>query len=105
MAHLAEQGRIVERIEFAAGIALEYVLATGSCLQASLEKNRILVTAPEAAVAQWASSEQVGMEGEQQTGGATLSILIEKDFQCSHGAMEADAYPNPEHSFSTPGAC
>ena len=46
----------------------------------------------------WASSDQVGIEGEQVIDNQTsLRILIEKDFACIDATDEqnADTFPNP----------
>ena len=45
-----------------------------------------------------ATTDRVSIEGvQQQPGGRTLDILIEKDFKCIHKSDDAneDSYPNP----------
>ena len=58
------------------------------------------VRLPDTTVRQWATTDEVSIRGEQLLdGGETLSILIEKDFQClapREGEDESDMYPHPE---------
>jgi hypothetical protein len=47
----------------------------------------------------WATSSEIGIEVTQPSGeSASLSLLVEKDFECLHPGQEktADAYPNPQ---------
>jgi hypothetical protein len=54
----------------------------------------VFVVLPTPVVTQWATSEQVSIEGPRNSG---VQILVEKDFQCLHKPSERDpdAYPNP----------
>jgi hypothetical protein len=54
---------------------------------------------PRDTVVRWAGGNEVGMSAEQPAGeGDTLSILIEKDFECVDAPAsepQDDAFPNP----------
>jgi hypothetical protein len=50
---------------------------------------------------EWAESERVGIEAEQPIGdGASLRILVEKDFECLHPRADeiSEAFPNPQRT-------
>ena len=78
-----------------------YVLeSTGavSTPRAVLTPRAVVVQVPPNAVMKWASTDQIGIEGEQAVDNQTsLRILIEKDFACIDGTDEqnADTFPNP----------
>ena len=58
----------------------------------------IVVQVPVAEALKWASTDQIGIEGEQTTDSqVSLRILIEKDFACIDGTEEqnVDTFPNP----------
>jgi len=64
---------------------------------ASFEDARISVIVPRTMAHHWASTDDVGLQAEQEVGGEVLQILIEKDFRCLHrgdAERDADAYPN-----------
>ena len=58
------------------------------------------VRLPETTVLAWATTDQVSIRGEQQLeDGATLGILVEKDFQClteREDEDESDMFPHPQ---------
>ena len=58
---------------------------------------RLTIVVPDGIAAQWATSEQVGIDAQVPNGEAGgLSITIEKDFACLHRESEnADTFPNP----------
>lgn len=100
---LCDQGAVAARTRFAPGRHLTYALvadahATG--LHATFEDGGVRVRMPAEWAADWAASERVGFEAAQDAGdGATLSILVEKDFQCLHREDEGrdpDAFAHPE---------
>ena len=97
---LVERGLVEERTEFAES-AFVYALrvADASEIGADIGRNRIEVIVPRGVAREWASGEQVGIEGSQPTpGGGVLRILVEKDFECIDappGESQEDAYPNP----------
>jgi len=101
---LAEQGAVRESTRFDAagtqefGYALE--AAEVHAISASFKDGLLLVRLPRAMAAQWADSDEIAVQGEQSLGPAgALKILIEKDFECLHGAPDDepqdDAYPHP----------
>ena len=97
---LVERGVVEERTEFAEA-AFVYALRVTDAAQisADVKQYRIEVAVPRGVARQWASGEQVGIEGTQPTpGGKALRILVEKDFECIDappGDTQEDAYPNP----------
>jgi hypothetical protein len=97
---LVERGVVEERTEFAEA-AFVYALRVTDAAQisADVKQYRIEVAVPRGVARQWASGEQVGIEGSQPTpGGKALRILVEKDFECIDappGDSQEDAYPNP----------
>lgn len=98
---LALEGRVASAITFPDGARLEYAIesATGrDAPAADYAGNRVRVTAPEAAVREWASSGQVSISGEQPLAAGGLSILVEKDFACLTARAdedESDMFPHP----------
>ncbi|MCS7014311.1 MAG: hypothetical protein RMI34_12385 [Chloroherpetonaceae bacterium] len=101
---IAETGQVEDRIEFGteASQAMRYVLKSDKDAQrifATFDHCTITVTVPEAIAKTWALTEQVGVQAQQSVGeGKTLSILIEKDFQCLTARPnedESDNYPHP----------
>ncbi|MEL7059217.1 MAG: hypothetical protein AAGN46_04225 [Acidobacteriota bacterium] len=101
---LAERGRVDERIVFGPepNEALTYALevdeaAASLTLRHAPGSLTVLVPLEQAAV--WASSDQVGFEGEVDVGDEEpLRLLVEKDWQCLEprpGEDESDLYPHP----------
>jgi hypothetical protein len=99
VAQFSKTGYVEETVEFVPGTSLTYVLESSSTIpmpQASYKNGELRVQIPTAPGMEWATGEGVGVSGEQPLGsGETLSILIEKDFQCVHGEADPKAYPNP----------
>lgn len=92
VARFAASGEVEDAVHFGGGSKLTYALqATDSVEQprASFSDGRIAVVVSKADAQKWATTDQVGIEGD--------GIVVEKDFQCMHGDKErdADAYPNP----------
>ncbi|WNJ17251.1 DUF7009 family protein [Pontibacter sp. G13] len=100
----AANGRVEARITFSAMASLVYALEQDPSTQhvfATMGNQRITVYVPQAIGEAWAQTEQVGFTGNMQvTESETLSILVEKDFQCLHRDTEdeRDLYPNPNQS-------
>ena len=98
---LARTGRVEEKVSFGEEDDLfHYVLETShsaSTIQATLKGHGILVQVPAKDAAQWASSDEVGIEAIQAGTSGKLQILIEKDFACLNGTDEqnADTFPHP----------
>lgn len=99
---LVSVGRCTRTITFGAASTQKfgYTLQTAEThdVTARMEGCEIVVTLPRQQVATWASTDLVGIEATQQTGGEPLRILIEKDFECIDGnddEPQDDAFPNP----------
>ena len=94
----ANDGRISDEINFGAS-TLRYTLVAGNAdsTHATIENNEISVTVPLTTAKDWTGTDQVGIESQQPiSDGETLSILIEKDFECvgrPDDADRADAFP------------
>ncbi len=104
VAAIAASGRVEDAIAFGPGERLVYALACGEvdALRARLGGGVVEVTAPAAVAREWASSDRVGLEGEQPIGGGdVLTIIVEKDFACLKPRADeddADAFPNPNET-------
>lgn len=76
-------GRIEEKIELgaAAGGMFQFVLAKADVpkLDAALSNNELTIRIPSDSARRWTTSDLIGIEADQETGGAPLKILIEKD--------------------------
>ena len=100
VSHFAESGSI-SAVTPLGGRTLIYSLQssdTAGAVRATFDDARIAVIVPDAMADNWASTDDVGIRAEQDTGGDVLQILIEKDFQCFHrekARRNADAYPHP----------
>jgi hypothetical protein len=97
IAHLRDRGRLESLIEFSPGQELVYLLEgsfQAKSVDAAFDGQAIRVTVPAQVMAQWAESDQVGIEASSS---AALQLLIEKDFQCLHarGEQDLDAYAHP----------
>ena len=94
---LRNKGEVLETVAFGSGAAFKYRLQTragGDVAQADLTYGMISISVPTALVERWATSEEVGIYGDD--GG--LRISVEKDFRCltrTSEEQEADAYPHP----------
>jgi hypothetical protein len=96
-------GRVEEKISLGTGDGetFRYILeSTGavSTPRAVLTPRAVIVQVPPETVMRWASTDQIGIEGQQAVDNQTsLRILIEKDFACIDGTDEqnADTFPNP----------
>lgn len=100
---LRADGLVKARMEFPAGREFGYELESSpaSVQPDALFSDRVItVRVPEAMALEWASTEQVSMQGEQLLDdGGELTILVEKDFTClapREGEDESDMYPNPQ---------
>ena len=92
VARFAASGEVEDAIHFGGGSMLKYALQVGDSVEqprATFSDGKILVVVSKADAQKWATTDQVGIEGDK--------IAVEKDFQCMHGDKErdADAYPNP----------
>jgi hypothetical protein len=106
VAQFSKTGFVEDSIQFAPGVRFTYTIETSSNIPApaaSYQDHWLRVQVPSAAAREWYTTDRVGISAEQPVEPGpiaqrkTLSILIEKDFQCLHGGQERDpdAYPNP----------
>lgn len=101
---LADSGAAQDSVRFAPGSALTYrvqVVPEGR-IAAELADGAVTVTLPRADVERWAAPGEVSIRGEQPIGaGETLTILVEKDFECltpREDEDQSDLFPNPAQS-------
>ena len=96
-----DRGVVEESIVFAEDVRLLYILvADGSArtLSVTFIDNVMTVIVPAADGSQWASTDQVGLKGEQVSPVGVIEILVEKDFACLEprsGGDDDDTFPNP----------
>jgi hypothetical protein len=101
VAQFSKTGFVEDSIQFAPGASFAFALESLSSLsapQALYQNGWLRIQVPGAAANEWVTSDRVGISGDQPLdSGKRLAILVEKDFQCLHGADERDpaAYPNP----------
>jgi hypothetical protein len=101
---LSHTGVVTDEIRFGVdpGQALKYSIASTDGVEvvtAQFDDSQILIMIPESEALDWTTTERVGIEATQDVGGNTvLSILMEKDFECTSrpdDSDRADAFPNP----------
>lgn len=100
VAQFSKTGYVESATEFGPACRLSYILESSSKAagpQVLFGNGDLRIQVPASDAQGWITTDRVGMSGEQQFGaGKTLSILIEKDFQCIHSERpDPDAYPNP----------
>ena len=100
VAQFSKTGFVEEAVEFGPETRLAFSLESLSELaapQALYHNGWLRIQIPSMQACDWATSDLVGLRGEQPLGGGKhLSILIEKDFQCVHSPdPDPHAYPNP----------
>ncbi len=100
---LRSTGRVSATTSFPEGRRLEYALQCGDDggqLAATMNGGLITVHVPAAVALEWAESDQVSLSGQQVLDdGASLTLLVEKDFAClapREGEDESDMYPHPK---------
>ncbi len=95
----SKTGYVEESIELAPGTSFSYVLESSSNItgpQANYRNGELRVQVPTKPGMEWATGEGVGISGEQVLGGGkSLSIVVEKVFQCMHGEVDPKAFRNP----------
>ena len=99
---LGSAGRIEECVDFGPGQPrFCYLLEKGDddTFSGTFADGKITVRVPGAVVDAWASSDDIGIEGNQNIdGGTELEFLIEKDFACrtaASGEDQSDKFPKP----------
>ncbi len=98
-----DSGRVEEAIEFGIEPHQRFVSALETngeteMMRAAIENNRITIFVPKMQAEEWTQTARVGMEAEQEIGGKTLRLLIEKDFACLEsraGDDDADTFLHP----------
>jgi hypothetical protein len=100
---LAAGTSIVEKTHFP-GAVLTYRLdvSKNSAISATFDDGNISVSLPASKIPVWANTDEVSLFAEQRLSGSdTLSLLIEKDFEClepgHHRECEddEDTFPHP----------
>ncbi len=92
LARFAESGRIEETLNVAPGAVFRYALESGDTLCVLYHENTLRIVVPASESQAWVSTGQIGISG-----GTTVKILVEKDFQCLH-----DDNPHDPHTFPRP---
>ncbi len=103
VARIGNGESVEETIRFGGERRLTYRLESSPDnhrIAAGYEADCITVRLPVSAAREWASAERVSLDDEQplDADGATLHLLIEKDFSClteRRGADDADTFPHP----------
>lgn len=101
VARFANNGYLEERTEFPGGGVFIYRLERKAGLanpEAELMQSKIILYIPEAIVAEWTGTDQVGFDHRIPLGeDKELFLLVEKDFVCLDHTLEdqSDNYPNP----------
>ena len=103
LARFLDEGRIAEEICFGTAdeARLSYALERSSSvklIEVRYAGHEVSVVVPDPVARSWATTEQVGIEGEVDLGDrGVLDVLIEKDFACLDRDAEANAdmFPNP----------
>ncbi len=100
---VSSEGVVKARVSLPGGNGLDYIPESSSVTErptARFTDDALTVMLPEAAVNQWASTEQVSIAADEALDdGDVLKILVEKDFSClapREGEDEADMYPHPQ---------
>ncbi len=100
---VSSAGVVKARVSMPGGNGLDYILESSSVTErptARFTDDALTVMLPEAAVNQWASTEQVSIAADEALDdGDVLKILVEKDFSClapREGEDETDMYPHPQ---------
>ena len=108
VAQFSKTGFVEDSVQFAPGVSFAYTLESSSSIRApqvAFQNGWLKFQLPSAIAMEWFTTDRVGISGEQPLeSGKTLSILIEKDFQCLHGDVQRDpdAYPNPLEETAAP---
>ncbi|HTC36787.1 MAG TPA: hypothetical protein VK724_25620 [Bryobacteraceae bacterium] len=101
VSQFSKTGFVEDSLQLGPGANFAYTLESSSSIpapHASYQNGWFRIQVPAAVGIEWFTTDRVSIAGEQAlANGKTLSILVEKDFQCLHGdvARDPDAYPNP----------
>lgn len=96
----SKTGYVESTTEFGPASQFSYILESSSKAsspQAQFRNGDLRIQVSSSDAQEWITTDRVEISGEQQFGaGKTLSILIEKDFQCIHKEKpDPGAFPNP----------
>ena len=94
---------IVEKTHFPnAVLTFRLDVTENNDISASFGDGCLIVRLPESKILDWASTDEISLEAEQELSGAgVLSLLIEKDFSCLEpghhrdGEDDEDTFPHP----------
>lgn len=98
---IAEAGAAEDRVRFSSTAQLTYKVRVepDGAPRVEYGDGELCVWLPQAAVERWLAPDEVSIRGEQAIGGdETLTILVEKDFEClapREGEDDSDLFPNP----------
>jgi hypothetical protein len=94
IALFAEAGFVEEAVEFSTGTLVYRIDRSLSAQQvtADFASTSITVVIPERIAGHWIATQQAGFKAVC----GKLDILIEKDFQCEHGAPDGDSFARGE---------
>jgi hypothetical protein len=105
---LSISGACRETIVFPGQTRLEYALvASGNGkLGASFSGGVVSVSIPKSELADWHSSDRIGIRGTVDVApGTTLSVLIEKDFRCLDERPDEDQIDTFANPLGAPQSC
>ena len=94
---------IVEKTHFPnAVLTFRLDVTENNDISASFGDGCLVISLPESKILDWASTDEISLEAEQELSGAgVLSLLIEKDFSCLEpghhrdGEDDEDTFPHP----------
>jgi hypothetical protein len=97
---LGQGEAIIENVPLGPGSAFVYSLAPQEVqsITTRIHNNHLEISLPREQARLWAASGEVGIAHESNWPGASLSLLIEKDFQCVQrrdNVEDADTWPHP----------
>ena len=102
VARLQAKGRVEGETRFGPASRLTYaveVVPQVEEVSVRLEADGFVVLVPEALAQEWIETDRVGFACEHSAGeGASLRVVVEKDFACLHGDAPPDptAFPHPD---------
>jgi hypothetical protein len=111
VAQFGRSGRVEETFGFGAQPAdrLNYSLerSPSGTVELDVTPNRIAIRVPHSVANDWVETRHVGFEAVcRRAVGDEISVLVEKDFQCTHGSPnDPDRYPNPRESGMEKSKC
>ena len=103
LAQLTGAGQVEDSVEFGPGARLVYRLevadGAAEAIAAGYDRHGVTVVLPRELVDLWQRPDEVSLRGEQPLpDGASLTILVEKDFTClvpREDEDQSNLFPNP----------